>query len=129
MPARERWIRSTRYDMAVDVSYRPVVGGPWIPGRTRIVSRTGMLFETLGLPLAVDTEVDAILTLDEVNPARLLRVQSRGKVVRVIRGERAGLVVMATTIEEYRFLPHDASPADPALVWPGSEEDQTRGSQ
>jgi hypothetical protein len=122
MRARERWLRSTRYDIAVEVSYRPVAGGPWTPGRTRIVSRTGMLFETSGVPLPVDTEVDAILTLDEAAPARLLRVQSRGKVVRVIRGERVGLAVMAATIEEYRFLPRDASPADADLVWPSFEE-------
>ena len=121
MRARPVWLRATRYDMAAEVLFRPVAGGVWTPGRTRAVSRTGMLFETSGAPLPVDTGADVILTLDETNPARPLRVQCRGKVMRVMRSKETGLALVAASIGEYRFLPPSVSATEAALVWPDFE--------
>lgn len=96
--------RATRYEMSARLVFRSVGDEEWRRGRTRNISRSGVLFQTAVPALPVATRIEFILVLPDAGPSGGSRVQCGGQVVR--HGSRAadGDCAMAATIDAYDFL-------------------------
>jgi hypothetical protein len=91
--------------MATPILFREPGEDAWHEGRTRNVSRTGVLFETAPPSLPPGAQVEVILELTSYSPSALARVRCSGKVVRTCSpGPTRSTVAMAATIDDYEFL-------------------------
>ena len=76
-----------------------------LTAQTRDVSARGICFY-MDSPLTTGADIEFTLTLPpEITLTESIRVQCKGRVVRVEDSSDAGKVTVAAVIEEYEFLP------------------------
>ena len=93
--------RAARYPLAMPVRYRPAGAVKWRTAMTANVSRTGVLLEGLGAPIAVDTRVEMVLGLTD-GELRAADVLCVGRIVR--HGQaHPGRLALAVTIDQFAF--------------------------
>ena len=102
--AEKRATRRFALRLPVSVNFASNPGAP-MSAQTRDVSARGICFY-LEAPLAVGSEIDFTLTLPpEITLTESIRVQCKGRVVRVEEARDDGKVTVAAVIEQYEFLP------------------------
>lgn len=94
-----------RFPLRVPVSVNRDGTGPNEAAHLRDVSARGISFY-LDSDIEQGTEISFTLTLPpEITLTESIRVQCKGRVVRVENGQADGRVRVAAVIEEYEFLP------------------------
>ena len=96
--------RATRYDMSAPLMYRCLGDDPWRRGRTKNISRSGVLFQVAVPVLPASTRIEFIVKLPDLEPPGGSWVQCQGQVVRHCGAAAEGACAMAATIEAYDFL-------------------------
>lgn len=95
--------RARRFPMEFPLRYRPVDDAAWHEGRGTNISRSGMLFRAeQSLRLRAPVEVSFLMPV-EIPGESPATVICQGHVVRQASGDPQGGVVIAATIETYRF--------------------------
>ena len=95
--------RAPRFPLEFPVLYRANEDAPWRQGLGTNISRSGLLFRTEGsVPLRASVEVSFVMPAEMPEDSRAT-VICHGRVVRQVPGESEGEVVVAATIETYRF--------------------------
>jgi len=94
-------IRARRFSLRAPVRYRAADGG-WQEGRTRNISRSGVLIHT-DRALPPETVVDLIVELPPVIPGEVPpQVVCRGRIVRIVSHDATGALV-AAAFTQYTF--------------------------
>jgi hypothetical protein len=102
-PQEKRSVR--RFALRVPVTVQRGDAAPAESADLRDVSARGICFH-LDSAIAQGAEIGFILTLPpEITLTESIRVQCKGRVVRVEEPGEAGKVAVAAVIEEYEFLP------------------------
>jgi hypothetical protein len=96
--------RATRYEFGAVILYRQVGECSWREGWTVNVSRTGVLFTAPPPGVALKSSVEMIVVLPDFGAGGISRIRCTGQIVRTGEDRSDGRVVLAATIEEYRFL-------------------------
>jgi hypothetical protein len=106
----ERWeefaggiARAPRFPLEFPLQYRAGEDAPWLQGRGTNISRSGLLFRTEEqIPVRAAIEVSFLMPAELPEDSRAT-VICHGRVVRQSPGDLPGEVVVAATIETYRF--------------------------
>lgn len=100
--------RAQRFELHVPVLYRRTGDETWIPGQTRDISRSGVLFD---VDIALDTEntIELLLLMPERAPsAPAANIRCRGRIVRRLV-EAAPPTGLAVKFSDYHFVPVENS--------------------
>jgi hypothetical protein len=105
MPEPQEKRAARRFALRVPVNVQRGNTGPGESAEIRDVSARGICFH-VDSAIAQGAEIGFTLTLPpEITLTESIRVQCKGRVVRVEEPEEAGKVTVAAVIEEYEFLP------------------------
>ncbi len=101
--------RARRFPMEFPLRYRPADDAAWLEGRGANISRSGMLFRaSQSLRLRAPVEMTFVMPV-EIPGESPATVICQGHVVRQAPGDSQGGVVIAATIETYRFQRQSSS--------------------
>lgn len=102
--------RAPRFPMEFPLQYRPGEVEAWQAGRGANISRSGLLFRAVE-PLLMRSQVEVSFVMPVKIPGESpVTVVCQGHVVRQATGDPQGGVVVAATIETYRFQRREESP-------------------